>query len=290
MSKRQVQKIVEYYEATAEDYRRFWFSSEDLAMHFGYYDRSVKNHRASLLKMNEVLADYASVSRGDRVLDAGCGYGGSAIWLAKHKECQVVGITLVEEQVKTASEFASKHGVGERVSFAQMDYTATTFPGASFDVVWALESLVHSDNKAAFFREAYRVLRPGGRLVIADYTLRETPPLSMEEKTSLTPWLEGWAMADLLAASAYTSALQTSGFVHVKSRDITEYIRPSVNWLGKLHLPTFPIANIAAAVLRIGCLLGLYSRVRLRGIEAGICQQKALRAGLWSYILVQAQK
>src|SRR5690348_5456137 len=144
MSKQQGRKVVEYFEAAGTDYRRFWFSLEDLAMHFGYYDPSVRTHRVSLLKMNEVLADYAPVLPGDRVLDAGCGYGGSAIWLAKNKGCQVVGITLVAEQATAASGFASHHGVEERVSFVQMDYTATTFPDASFDVVWALESLVHS--------------------------------------------------------------------------------------------------------------------------------------------------
>jgi tocopherol O-methyltransferase len=289
MSTQQVRKIVEYYEAAGTDYKWFWFSPEDLALHFGYYDHTVRNHRASLLKMNEVLAGYAPISASDRVLDAGCGYGGSAIWLAR-KGNQVTGITVVAEQVSSASRFALLHGLGERVSFAQMDFTSTIFPDASFDVVWALESLVHSDNKEGFFHEAYRLLRPGGRLVVADYTLREDPPLLMEQRASLTPWLEGWAMAGLLSAQEYTRALQACDFIRVETRDITEHIRPSVNWLGKLHVPTFPVADIAAVLGRTLCWIGLYSRVRLLGIEAGVCMHRALRAGLWRYTLLRAQK
>ncbi|GCE21118.1 methyltransferase domain-containing protein [Dictyobacter kobayashii] len=290
MSTSQESKVVAYYEAAGTDYRRYWFSPANLAMHFGYYDSTVKSHGTSLLKMNEVLASFAAISPDDQVLDAGCGYGGSAIWLAKNRGCQVVGINLVPEQVSAARRFAKTSGVEDRVSFAEMNFTATTFPDESFDVVWALESLVHSDKKEAFFREAYRLLRGGGRLIIADYTLRESPALSSDQKTTLTPWLKGWALADLLATSEYIQALQASGFQKVETRDITEQIRPSVNWLGKLHLPTWPTADIVAAIGRVACRIGLYNDIRLHGIEAGICQNRALRAGLWRYTLLRVQK
>jgi tocopherol O-methyltransferase len=77
MATSQESKVIAYYEATGVHYRRYWFSRTTLAMHFGYYDGSVKSHEAALLKTNEVLADIASIVGGERVLDAGCGYGGS---------------------------------------------------------------------------------------------------------------------------------------------------------------------------------------------------------------------
>src|SRR5206468_3719870 len=80
------------------DYTWFWMSSDSLAMHFGYYDETVRTHDASLLKMNEVLARYAQITSHDHILDAGCGVGGSAIWLARIFGCQVKGITIVPEQ------------------------------------------------------------------------------------------------------------------------------------------------------------------------------------------------
>lgn len=119
-------------------------------MHFGYYDESVKSHEAALLKMNEVLADIASIVDGEHVLDAGCGYVGSSIWLAKNRNCRVTGISLVAEQVNAAIRFAEEHGVADRVELFELDYNATALPDAFLDVNWSVESLMHSDKKQAF--------------------------------------------------------------------------------------------------------------------------------------------
>jgi tocopherol O-methyltransferase len=290
MATSQESKVIAYYEATGVHYRRYWFSRTTLAMHFGYYDGSVKSHEAALLKTNEILADIASIAGGERVLDAGCGYGGSAIWLARNRDCQVTGITLVAEQVSAATRSAEEYGVADKVGFFEMDYNAPDLPDESFDVIWTLESLIHSDKKEAFFRESYRLLRPGGRLLIADYTARESPPLSAAEKAELATAEDGWAMAELVPPSEYIAGLRSSGFHKVEARDLTENMRPSVNRLGKLRLPTWPTASIAVAVGKIACRIGLYNPVRLRGIEGGASQTRALRAGLWTYTVLRAQK
>jgi cyclopropane fatty-acyl-phospholipid synthase-like methyltransferase len=286
----QERKVVAYFEAAGVHYRRYWFSPATLAMHFGYYDGSVKSHEAALLKTNEVLADIASITGGEHVLDAGCGYGGSAIWLAKNRDCQVTGITLVAEQVNAATRYAEAHGVAGSVKFLEMDYNAPALPDASFDVIWIVESLVHSDRKKDFFRESYRLLRPGGRLLIADYTARESPPLSAAEKAMLAVAEDGWAMAELTPPGEYMAGLRSSGFQQVEALDLTENMRPSVNRLGKLRLPVWPTASIAVAVGKVACRVGLYDPIRLRGIEGGASQVRALRAGLWTYTVLRAQK
>jgi tocopherol O-methyltransferase len=285
----QNERVVRYYSATGRDYRLFWTGKEDQAIHFGYYDASVKNHAASLLKMNEVLAKHAAISGRDVVLDAGCGYGGSAVWLARTIGCQVVGITLLAEQVHRAQRFAQMRDVSDLARFAQMDYTCTSFPDSSFDVIWALESLVHTDRKPAFIHEAARLLRPGGRLLIAEFMLREDPPLSEAEAASLSPWLVGWAMANLLTPGSYCSLLEAEGFARVQVHDLTEYVRPSVDHLGKLPLPT-PTAVLALFLGRVLRLLHMVSEERVRNIEAGLCQQKALSRNLWRYIVIRAEK
>jgi tocopherol O-methyltransferase len=259
-------------------------------MHFGYYDESVKSHEAALLRMNEVLADIASIVDGERVLDAGCGYGGSSIWLAKNRNCRVTGISLVAEQVNAAIRFAEEHGVADSVEFFQMDYNATALPDASFDVIWSLESLVHSDEKQAYFREANRLLRPGGRLLIADYTARESPPLSAAEKAILANAEDGWAMAELVPSSEYIAGLRSNGFKTVEVCDFTDKMRPSITRLGKLRLPVWPTANIVVALAKAACRVGLYDKTRLRGIEGGAYLVRALRAGLWTYTVLRAEK
>ena len=287
---RQTEKVICYYESTAKDYKLFWIGLEDLAVHFGYYDQSVKSHRESLLKMNEMLARYANITSKDNVLDAGCGYGGSAIWLAKHIGCRVAGITLVSSQVQQAKRYAEKHSVSESVHFTQMDYTHTSFPDSSFDVIWALESIVHTASKQAFIREAHRLLSTGGRLLIGEYMLREHPPLSQAEKDTFSPWLEGWAMPSLLIVGEYRRPLGDGGFTIVQIHDVIENVRRSVNRLGKLQLPTLPTAQVFAAIARGLCVLKLFRQERLKNIEAGICQNKTLRAGQWMYIVLLAEK
>lgn len=286
----QAEKVIAYFNTTAIDYKVFWTGSEDLAMHFGYYDASVKSHKASLLKLNEVLATYAHISSSDKVLDAGCGYGGSAIWLAKVIGCQVIGISIVPHQVREAKISAERNKVSDKVSFEEMDYTKTSFPDASFDVVWGVESIVHTDNKKGFIEESYRLLRDGGRILISEYMLRDNPPLSQKEKDALSPWLNGWAMPDLLTPGEYTCLLEAAGFKNVQVHDITEHVKRSVTHVGKLQLPMFPTLQVATAVARVLCALRLFSRLRLQNFEAGIAQINSLRQGHWRYTVIVADK
>ncbi len=85
----QSKRVLDQYKNTRLDYRLLWTGRDTLAVHFGYYDAGVRNHAESLQRMNEVLADAVQISNRDTVLDAGCGYGGSSIWLSKHRGCQM---------------------------------------------------------------------------------------------------------------------------------------------------------------------------------------------------------
>ncbi len=83
--------------------------------------------------MNRALADRIGMRPGQRVLDAGCGVGGSALWLAREGGVEVVGVTLVASQVERARRFAAEVGMAERVTFALDDYASRSFPAGAFD-------------------------------------------------------------------------------------------------------------------------------------------------------------
>lgn len=191
MATTQIDRVKRYYDSTVIDYKTVWTGSKDLAMHFGYFGDGVKSHQDSLMKMNEVLAKLVSISKNDRVLDAGCGYGGSAIWLAKNIGCEVVGLTVVSYQVREGEKFAEKYYLSDKVSFKTEDYAHTSFPNHSFTVIWGLESIVHAESKKDFINEAYRLLKTGGRILTSEYMLRENPLLSDSEKQIIRPWLKG---------------------------------------------------------------------------------------------------
>src|SRR5215472_5655574 len=114
-------RIRDYYDQTWLDYRMLWLNPQNKAIHFGYWDEHTHSHGQSLLNMNRVLASNIGIRKGQRVLDAGCGIGGSSIWLAQTYGVEVVGITPVASQVERARRYAQKQGIAEQVSFEQQD-------------------------------------------------------------------------------------------------------------------------------------------------------------------------
>lgn len=278
-----IDKVIKYYDSTVIDYKLLWTGSKDLAIHFGYYDQETKNHYQSLLNMNAVLAGLAQISKTDRVLDAGCGYGGSAMWLAKNIGCEVSGISPVPYQIKKADHFAKKFQISDKVNFEVGDYARTSFPDNSFTVVWGLESLVHAESEKNVIQESYRLLKPGGRIVIAEYMLRENPPLSDAEKELISPWLKGWAMPNLQTPTEYKEMLLEAGFTNINFSDITENVRPSMDKLEKiLWWRAFPA--------KIVYQLKVISPDHYGNVEASDCLIKTLKMGLWGYRVVTAEK
>ena len=98
-------------------YKDSWDLNNSLAIHYGYWDEKVKNFPQSLLRMNEVMMETAKIKPTDKVLDAGCGIGGSSIFLAEKIGCSVTGISLSERQVNKAKELAIEKKVEDKVEF-----------------------------------------------------------------------------------------------------------------------------------------------------------------------------
>jgi tocopherol O-methyltransferase len=274
--------IIDYYDETWVDYRLLWLNPDNLAVHFGYADESTRGHTDALKNMNRVLADRVAIRPGDRVLDAGCGVGGSSLWLAQERDVDVVGITPVASQVAMARRFADRRGLADRVRFEQADYAATTFPDATFDVVWVLEALCHAPSKAAFYREAARLLRPGGRVVVAEYLRTDRPVDDIGERL-LHEWLSGWAIPDIDSPEEHLAHLSASGFTDVRLDDVTEYTRPSLRRLYRMAYWTFPLAVL-------GRTLRIRSAVQHRNVIGSVRQYQALRHKAWFYSIISATK
>src|SRR5207237_9048199 len=103
--------IERYYELSEVHFRLHWNLAKSRSLHYGYWDASTKNLHEALLKINEVMAEKLNITKDDVVLDAGCGVGGSSIWLAKQFGCKVTGITLSSKQIMLANAAAIAEGV-----------------------------------------------------------------------------------------------------------------------------------------------------------------------------------
>jgi MPBQ/MSBQ methyltransferase len=118
-----------------------------------------------------------------KVLDVGCGVGGTSRYLAKAlgDQAEVTGITLSPNQVKRATELAVEQNVNN-AKFTVMNALEMEFEDNSFDVVWACESGEHMPDKEAYINEMMRVLKPGGKFVMATWCQRDDRDVPFDDK------------------------------------------------------------------------------------------------------------
>ncbi|XSG84880.1 MAG: SAM-dependent methyltransferase [Methylohalobius sp. ZOD2] len=281
-TRKTMRDIISYYDDTRWDYQLLWFSKKTRAVHFGFYDETAQKHSDALVNMNRVLARTVDIGPGDRVLDAGCGQGGSSVWLAQNLGVEAVGITPVESQVRLARAYAEKQGMGDQVQFEIGDYTGTRFEDASFDVVWACESLCHADRKEEFYREAFRLLKPGGRLIVAEY-IRSNDSYHAEGERLLTEWLHGWAINRIDSKQAHLDHAGQAGFTDVVIRDVTKNTEPSLRVLYRLSIFFTPLGHLLN-------FLGIRNAYQHGNLIGSLRQYEALQKGYWFYGIISARK
>ena len=121
-------RIISYYEIAQPFYDLAW-SGKTHGLHYGLWtDDNVKSRHDAITNENRVLADLAKIKKGDRVLDAGCGIGGSSIWLAQNRGANVVGLNIVQRQLDIGKELARKKRLSDKVSFQLGNYQEIPFP------------------------------------------------------------------------------------------------------------------------------------------------------------------
>ncbi len=121
------------------------------------------------------LVEGAGLTGKERVLDIGCGAGHTAIALAPHA-LRVTAVDITPEMLGVAADLAARRGLGN-IDFERQDATSLPYPDARFDVVSSRVAAHHYHDVRAFVAEAARVLKPGGRLLLADTIAPEDPAL-----------------------------------------------------------------------------------------------------------------
>lgn len=266
-------RIAEYYDYTISIYRVIWHG-ETHAVHYGFWEADTRTLKEALLNTNKFLAELANITPTDTVLDAGSGIGGSALWLAKNIGCRVVGITLSPKQAAEATRLAASTGLGSLTEFYVRDYLATGYSDNSFDVVWAIESVCHAERKKDFLKEAFRILKPGGRIVIADgFLLRDAR--EPEEKV-YHDLLDGLVLPNLWKAEDFRTAMKGVGFGVVTYFDKTEAAKKSSRILYRKCLRWYPVVAVAKT-------LGLIPELLLKNARAGLAQYRIVQSGLAGY-------
>jgi tocopherol O-methyltransferase len=275
-------EIERYYDLSKSHYEKFWDLQRSRSLHYGYWDAGTKTFHDALLNINKVLSQKAAIEKDDRVLDAGCGIGGSSVWLAKNIGCRATGISLSAKQVETANAFAEKEDLHTLAFFEQKDFTATGYADESFDIVWAIESVCHARDKSAFLKEAFRVLKKGGRLIMADFF--KQPGLTGKAAQLITEWANGWAIDDFAVLTDFSGQADLAGFRDINIEDATDKIIPSAKRLYRAYVPGVIGGWLYRLFHRKPTVFGK------KNIDTAFLQYKALKKGLWTYNIILAVK
>jgi tocopherol O-methyltransferase len=154
--------VAGHYDELDEAYRTIWGEH----VHHGYWRTGRETPEQATEALVALVADRLALAPDQKVVDIGCGYGAGAAWLAAHHDVAVTGFTLSEAQWRVA---AARPGP---LHFHRRDWLDNGLAAAGFDRAFAIESSEHMADKALFFAEAARVLKPGGRLVVCAWLAR----------------------------------------------------------------------------------------------------------------------
>ncbi len=259
-------------------------------VHLGFYGNPARPRDFRLAKDDFVheLVRWSGLDRlppGSRILDVGCGIGGSARLLALHYGFDVLAISISPAQIARARALTPPE-LADHCRFAVMDALALDLPDRGFDAVWSVEAAPHMPDKQRYVDELLRMLRPHGRLAMADWNRRDPAEGAMDglERWVMRQLLDQWAHPEFASIAAMRRDFNYSPWaegLQVESADWTEATVPS--WRD----------SILEGFRRPGAVLGLGPKAVLQGLRETptlLLMDWAFRHGLMQFGVFRGQK
>ncbi|BAZ43228.1 type 11 methyltransferase [Chondrocystis sp. NIES-4102] len=232
MSNNLYQEIRQFYDASSGLWEKIWGEH----MHHGYYGKGGNykiDRRQAQIELIEELLLWAGCNQDQKpqnIIDVGCGIGGSTLYLAKKFGSSATGITLSPVQADRATERASQADLSARVRFEVANALEMPFQDNTFDLVWSLESGEHMPDKTKFLAECYRVLKPGGKLILATWCHRETNSLAGDltpsEMAHLKEIYRVYCLPYVISLSEYRAIALNCGFKNLQADDWSTAVAP----------------------------------------------------------------
>ncbi len=266
--------IASFYDASSGVWETVWGEH----MHHGYYGPEGgerKDHQQAQVDMVDETLAWAGVDAGarpTRVLDVGCGIGGSSRHIARKYGSSGVGITLSPVQAARAHTLSQAQGFGERLEFQVADALKMPFEDNSFDLVWSMESGEHMPDKQQFVSELVRVCKPGGRVIVVAWCHRDLSAkeasLEPAEERLLARINRAYFLPRWCSAADYVRLAGAHGLRSVVTADWTKSVRrfwPAVILSALRPRNLWRLLRAGMATLRGALVMPLMIRGQKRG-------------------------
>jgi tocopherol O-methyltransferase len=207
-------KIIAHYDIVSPYYRALWGEH----LHHGYWESGAESHAEAQLALTAYLAAAAQIPSGATILDVGCGFGGSSIYLATTYQATVTGITISPVQAAMARQAARRARVAAHFLVMDADHLAFR---SQFDVVWSIEAIAHFAMKARFFAQAASLLKPGGTFALLDW-FKQADLTAAQQRADIAP-IERGMLVELQTMTDYTHMLRAAGLDSIQRHDLSAH-------------------------------------------------------------------
>lgn len=270
-------RIQHFYDRSTQ----LWLDTWGEHMHHGYFGldgKTKKDPKQAQIDLIETFLDWGGVTQASKILDAGCGIGGSSRHLAKKFQADVLGLTLSPVQAQAAANWSQQAGLDHQVKVIVQDMMELDAMKHAFDLIWSMESAEHIPDKKRMLQSFHQLLEPGGKLLMATWcSKKDEAELTPKERQLLQKIYELYHLPPMISIGTYQQLAAAAGFKDIRTADWSDAVAPF--WPAVIR-SAFRWQSIKGLV-RAGrpAIMGAWAmQYMVRGYKTGLIQFGLLQA------------